>query len=118
MLVADLTMNMIEFFDDASDLEGRQIPQSTASIRKGTEKVIERLLSSKERVAVEKPLEENLQLGMKGPLASRKILERPQPPQGKVKIEAEIVNYFQWQGCFRKLCFLLTHKQIFLIYHQ
>lgn len=31
MLVADLTMNMIEFFDDASDLEGRQIPQSTAS---------------------------------------------------------------------------------------
>jgi hypothetical protein len=31
MFVADLTMNMIEFFDDASDLEGRQIPQSTAS---------------------------------------------------------------------------------------
>ena len=31
MLVTDLTMNMIEFFDDASDLEGRQIPQSTAS---------------------------------------------------------------------------------------
>jgi hypothetical protein len=26
-----MTMNMIEFFDDASNLEGRQIPQSTAS---------------------------------------------------------------------------------------
>ena len=31
MFVADLTMDMIEFSDDASDLEGRQIPQSTAS---------------------------------------------------------------------------------------
>jgi TonB family protein len=57
---------------------------------KGTERVIERLLSSKERVAVEKPLEENLQLGMKGPLASRNILERPQPPQVKVKVATEI----------------------------
>ena len=57
---------------------------------RGTEKVIERLLSSKERVAAEKPFEENLQLGMKGPLTSRKILERPQPPQVKVKVEAEI----------------------------
>src|SRR4030042_1099313 len=57
---------------------------------RGTEKVIERLLNSKERVAAEKPFEENLQLGMKGPLTSRKILERPQPPRVKVKVEAEI----------------------------
>jgi TonB family protein len=57
---------------------------------RGTEKVIERLLSTKERVAAEKPFEENLQLGMKGPLTSRKILERPQLPQVKVKVEAEI----------------------------
>ena len=57
---------------------------------RGTEKVIERLLSTKDRVAVEKPLEENLQLGMKGPLVSRKILERPQPPRVAVKVEAEI----------------------------
>lgn len=57
---------------------------------KGTEKVIERLLSSKAGIVQEKPLEENLRLGIKGSLASRKILERPNPPQVKVKVEAEI----------------------------
>lgn len=57
---------------------------------KGTEKVIERLLSSKERISLEKPLEENLLLGIRGPLAIRKILERPNPPQVRVKVEAEI----------------------------
>jgi len=57
---------------------------------KGTEKAIERLLSSKERAPAEKPLEENLQLGIKGPLATRKILERPNPPQVRLKVEAEI----------------------------
>ena len=57
---------------------------------KGTEKVIERLLSAKDRVAADKPLEENLKLGMKGPLVSRKIVERPQPPRVTVKVEAEI----------------------------
>jgi len=57
---------------------------------KGTEKVMERLLSSKEGNSREKPLEENLRLGIKGPLASRKIVERPNPPQVKVKVEAEI----------------------------
>jgi len=56
----------------------------------GTEKVIGRLLSGKEGNAQEKPLEENLRLGMKGSLVSRKILERPNPPQVKVKVEAEI----------------------------
>jgi len=59
---------------------------------RGTEKVIERLLSTKDGVAVEKPLEENLQLGMKGPLISRKILERPQPPRVAVRVEAEIAS--------------------------
>ncbi len=57
---------------------------------KGTEKVMERLLSSKEGNSQEKPLEENLRLGIKGPLTSRKIVERPNPPQVKVKVEAEI----------------------------
>jgi TonB family protein len=52
--------------------------------------VIERLLSSKERTSPEKPLEENVLLGIKGPLATRKILERPNPPQVRVKVEAEI----------------------------
>lgn len=57
---------------------------------KGTEKVIARLLSAKEGEVQERPLDENLKLGIKGPLASRKILERPTPPPVKVKVEAEI----------------------------
>jgi TonB family protein len=57
---------------------------------KGTEKVIERLQSAQEGDAQEKAQEENLRLGMKGPLLNRKILERPKPPQVKVRMEAEI----------------------------
>ena len=57
---------------------------------KGAEKMIERLQSKRDGNSQERPLEENLRLGMKGPLVSRKILEKPQPPQVKVKVEAEI----------------------------
>ena len=57
---------------------------------RGAEKVVEKLLGPKEKASQEKPLEENLRLGMKGPLVNRKILEKPQPPQVKVKMEAEI----------------------------
>ena len=57
---------------------------------KGTEQVIGRLLTPKEKAPGGKPLDENLQLGITGALASRKIIERPQPPQVKVKVEAEI----------------------------
>lgn len=57
---------------------------------KGAEKIIERLLAVKEKTPVEKPFEENLHLGIKGPLVTRKILERPPPPQVKVRVEAEI----------------------------
>jgi TonB family protein len=57
---------------------------------KGTEKVIERLLRSKGSSAREKPLEENLRLGIKGGLVGRKILERSDLPQVKLKVEAEI----------------------------
>ena len=57
---------------------------------KGTEKVIEKLMAAKEKPPQEKPLEENFSLGIKGPIAFRKILERPQPPHVKVKVEAEI----------------------------
>ncbi len=57
---------------------------------KGTEKIIEGLLSSREKPSPGKPLEENLQLGIKGPLAARKILERPSLPQIKVRVETEI----------------------------
>ena len=57
---------------------------------KGTEKIIDGLLISKEKPSPRKPLEENLQLGMKGPLAARKIIERPSLPQIKVRVETEI----------------------------
>lgn len=57
---------------------------------KGTEKIIDGLLSTKEKPSLAKPLEENLQLGIKGSLAARKILERPNLPSVKVKVEGEI----------------------------
>jgi len=57
---------------------------------KGTEKIAEELLSSREKPSTGRPLEENLQLGIKGPLAARKILERPSLPQIKVRVETEI----------------------------
>ena len=57
---------------------------------KGTDQVIGRLLTSKEKGPGGRPLDENLQLGITGDLVLRKIIERPQPPQVKVKVEAEI----------------------------
>jgi TonB family protein len=57
---------------------------------KSVEKVIERLLSKKEKSSKEKPLEENVLLRIRGPLATRKIVEKPHPPQVNVKTEAEI----------------------------
>jgi len=54
------------------------------------EKVVERLLNGKEKAAQEKPIEENILLGIKGPLSTRKILERPSIPAVKVKVEAEV----------------------------
>jgi hypothetical protein len=56
----------------------------------GSGKVIRRLLNAKEGTVREKPLEENLRLGIKGALVSRKILERPPLPQVKLKVEVEI----------------------------
>jgi TonB family protein len=57
---------------------------------KGTEKVIQKLLGSKEKISPERAVEENLRLGIKGPVASRRILERPSVPPLKVRIETEI----------------------------
>jgi len=57
---------------------------------KGTEKIIQGLLISKEKPSQPKALEENLQLGIKGPIAARKILERPNLPSVKVRVEADI----------------------------
>jgi TonB family protein len=67
---------------DATDFTSRK--------DKGTEKVIGRLVKSWEGNLQENPLEENLRLGIKGVLVSRKILERPGLPQVKLKVEAEI----------------------------
>jgi hypothetical protein len=72
----------IPSLNDATDL--------TRLKDKGTEKVIEGLLGAQEKPSQARPLQENFQLGIKGPLATRKILERPDLPQVKVKVEAEI----------------------------
>lgn len=68
----------------------RDMTDVTRQRDRGAEKIMERLLSTDEKASQEKPLEENLLLGIKGPLAARKILERPNPPSVKVKVEAEI----------------------------
>ncbi len=67
---------------DATDLASQK--------DKGAEKVMGRLQKSLEGDTQEKPLEENLRLGIRGALLRRKILERPNLPQVKLKMEAEI----------------------------
>lgn len=57
---------------------------------RAAEKIIQGLPSTREKSVPEKPLEENLLLGIKGPLSTRKILEKPNPPQVKVKSDVEI----------------------------
>jgi TonB family protein len=89
---------LLEHLQNRKDLSHPELP--TPSLKeagdflqrkdKGEEKVMERLLGSKEKTSPEKPLEENLLLGIKGPLSFRKIVERPHPPQARVKVEAEI----------------------------
>ncbi len=89
---------VIEYLKRAEDLFTPETPNPslrdatdlTRLKDKGTEKVIEGLLGAQENPSQAKPLEENLQLGIKGPVATRKILERPDLPQVKVKVEAEI----------------------------
>jgi TonB family protein len=94
----EMDKELKEYLKKKEDLFNPEAPipslkEATDSISlkdKGTEKVIARLLSAKEGNVQEKPQDENLRLGIKGPLVSRKILERPSPPQIKVKVEAEI----------------------------
>ncbi len=62
---------------------------------KATEKVIQKLLGSKEKTAPEKPSDENLRLGIKGSVSSRKVLERPSVPRVKVRLETEIELSFR-----------------------
>ncbi len=61
---------------------------------RAAEKIVAGLSGSVEKAFPEKPLEENLQLGIRGPLAMRKILERPPPPPIKVRVETEIELIF------------------------
>lgn len=94
----ELDRNVTEFLRKKEDL--LTVEPSTPSLReatdltrlkdKGTEEVIARLLDKREKPTGEKPLEENLQLGIKGPLVSRKILQKPSPPSVKVSVEAEV----------------------------
>lgn len=57
---------------------------------KADEKVIESLLSSREKISRDLPLDENIKLGIKGPISSRKILFRPPPPKVNINTEVEI----------------------------
>ncbi|MGQ9508122.1 MAG: energy transducer TonB [Thermodesulfobacteriota bacterium] len=57
---------------------------------RGEERIIERLLSAREKVSPLIPLEENLRLGIKGPLVSRKILVKPPQPSIEIKKEGEV----------------------------
>ncbi len=94
----EMDKELKEYLKKKEDLFNPEAPtpslkDATESISikdKGTEKVMARLLSAKAGNVQERPLDENLKLGIKGPLVSRKILERPNPPQIKVKVEAEI----------------------------
>jgi TonB family protein len=94
----EMEKELIEYLREKGDLlypeppipSIEDAPELTQRKDKETEKVIERLTATREKAPQEKPLEENLRLGIKGPLAARKILERPKPPQVKVKVEAEI----------------------------
>lgn len=78
------------FYPEAPTPSLKDATDFTSRKDKGAEKVIGRLLKSWESNAQEKPLEENLLLGMTGSLVKRKILERPNLPQVKPKVEAEI----------------------------
>ena len=57
---------------------------------KAAEEVARRLVTTKEKAPVDGPLEENLRLGIKGPVASRKIIERPPLAPVRVRVETEI----------------------------
>ena len=57
---------------------------------RAAEEVTRRLVSAKEKAPVDEALEENLRLGIKGPVASRKIVERPSLAPVKVRVETEI----------------------------
>jgi len=68
----------------------KEVADFTRLHDKATEKAIQKLLGNKEKTGAEKASEENLRLGIKGAVSSRRVLERPLLPQVKVKLETEI----------------------------
>jgi len=78
------------FYPEAPTPALKDVVDLTSQKDKGAEKVIGRLLKSLDGDTQERPLEENLRLGIRGALLRRKILERPGLPQVKLKVEAEI----------------------------
>jgi TonB family protein len=94
----EMERELIEYLKKKEGLLNREPPlppmQDSVDLTrlkdKAAEKVVERLLNGKEKAAQEKPIEENILLGIKGPLSTRKILERPSIPAVEVKVEAEV----------------------------
>ncbi len=78
------------FYPEAPTPALKDVTDLASQKDKGAEKVIGRLLKSLDGNTQERPLEENLRLGIRGALLRRKILERPSLPQVKLKVEAEI----------------------------
>jgi len=94
----EMERGLIEHLKKKEDLLNREPPlpsmkdpiDTTRLKDKAADKVVERLLNVKEKASQEKPLDENILLGIKGPLSTRKILERPNPPAIKVREEVEV----------------------------
>jgi TonB family protein len=94
----EIEKSLMEYLEQKEDLFTPESPMPSPKMDselpprkdKGVEKIAEGLLSPKEKPSPGKPLEENLKLGMKGPLAARQILERPSLPQIRVTVETEI----------------------------
>ena len=93
----EMEKELIEYLGKKEDPLNREPPlprknpvELTHLKDKAAEKVVERLLNEKEKPWQEKPLEENILLGIEGPLSTRKILERPSIPMVEVKVEVEV----------------------------
>ncbi len=94
----EVEQGLLEYLKKKNELLNREPPlpaprdpiDVTRLEDKAAERVVQRILNGKERGPQEKPLEENVLLGIKGPLLTRKIAKRPNPPAVKVKAEAEV----------------------------
>lgn len=86
-----LNKNEMVFFEKEPPLPSSKDTIDLTELKdKAVEKVIEKLLASKEKITQQMPIEENINLGIKGPLVSRKILYKPPPPKISIRTEVEI----------------------------